>query len=577
MLAQDGAGAAGRRLDDAMRAAPAAPSAPAAPADPYSNVRAADYVGPDACGACHDDNHDRWSHSLHAAMNRRAGDPTPAGDPALRGDFDGARVAYAGGVAAFDRDGDALTMTLTPARGAPRRFRVTRTIGSRYLQEYVGVAVDGPAAATDGRAATEIRLPFGWWVRRAAWYPQPYFDAWFDAEYDDAGVATFDAFAPDPTPWASRCAWCHNTYPFEIKLARAAAGGAVGHGPQQLVEVVPGAAGAGDGFGAELDPVALGRDNLLPVDRLVTIGISCESCHLGGRAHAVDDEPIRFVPASPALRPRADAPSLAGGRDNPVVIDAICAQCHSTPAPRFPGGGAVRNSTEALDLLASACAPAIKCTDCHDPHTAGPGPGAADAPRHLAACVGCHDALAAPAAARAHAHHPDGTVTCLDCHMPRIVQGVSAFVRTHRVARPVEPAMLAIGGPNACNLCHLDRSLRWTLDALADGWGVRIAPEPAWLPYYAGSADAPVGPAWLGSPVRTYRILAAAAYARSPARRAALPRLVAALDDPVAFARMWILFAIEDALGRRLDVTEYDPLAAPAVRAAQAARLQRRW
>jgi hypothetical protein len=40
--------------------------------------------------------------------------------------------------------------------------------------------------------------------------------------------------------------------------------------------------------------------------------------------------------------------------------------------------------------------------------------------------------------------------------------------------------MLEVGAPNACNLCHLDRSIRWTLAALDTGWGVRLrAPPPA--------------------------------------------------------------------------------------------------
>jgi hypothetical protein len=50
--------------------------------------------------------------------------------------------------------------------------------------------------------------------------------------------------------------------------------------------------------------------------------------------------------------------------------------------------------------------------------------------------------------------------------------------------------------------------------------------------------------------VKTYRILAAAAYARSPLARQALPWMRAALDEPVAFYRTWMRFAIEDAEAR---------------------------
>lgn len=233
------------------------------------------------------------------------------------------------------------------------------------------------------------------------------------------------------------------------------------------------------------------------------------------------------------------------------MVNAICAQCHSTPSPRFPDGAAARNSSEALAQSAGACA-GIKCTDCHDPHVSGPGAGAPDAATHLAACAGCH-AMAAD-----HSRHAPASATCLDCHMPRIVQGVSAFVRSHRISTPANPVMLGDTGVNACNLCHLDRSVGWTAQQL----GVPGITD-----------DRPAGDAWLASPLGAIRITAAHAYARQG--KTAVPHLLPVLDDPIAYYRMWTLLAIETALGRRLTRAEYDPLAAPATRARQLARLRR--
>ena len=401
----------------------------------YSNIYGRDYVGPDACGECHGENHAHWQRSLHASMNRLAGRPG-----AVVGDFAGRALRYDGGSATFTRDAHGYVMVLAKA-GAVRRFHVTRTIGSRYLQEYVGVDEAAPGA-------DEIRLPFGWWRRPGRWLPRPYFDSWYPAEYRADGAIATDPFVPDAEPWADRCAWCHNTYPFELRALRSTERG-LGQGLEQyddlVVERRPAAARA-----------AILEQNRLPTAELVTVGISCESCHLGGRAHAVDGEPIRFVPTSSDLRRRAGAPDLSGGRENPRVVDHICAQCHSTPAPRYPNGAAGRNSSEALDLLAGACVPAIACIDCHDPHVAGAGEGAPDPPRAVRACTRCHATLASPRAARAHSRHGAG-VTCLDCHMPRIVIGVSRMVRSHRISSPADPVMLAAAGPNACNLCHLDR------------------------------------------------------------------------------------------------------------------------
>lgn len=54
--------------------------------------------------------------------------------------------------------------------------------------------------------------------------------------------------------------------------------------------------------------------------------------------------------------------------------------------------------------------------------------------------------------------------------MPRIVQGVSSLLRTHRIASPTELSMLE-EGVNACNLCHLDRSVAWTAQQLNRSYG----------------------------------------------------------------------------------------------------------
>ena len=558
------------------------PSAPqsmatATTASSASNIRSEDYVGPAVCRECHPDKHARWQESLHRSMNRLVAADGPL---VVRGDFDGARRSYAGGEVRFDGGPDGPTMSFWRSGALVRRFRVTRTIGWRYLQEYVGVQSEGPEPAGDPIYATEIRLPFGYWFRRHArsgagsrarsaqagvapatseengrWVHQQYYDSWFGPEWDAEGRPAIDAYAVSAdSPWAARCAWCHNTFPFELRAGRA---GELGNGLEQFVSLAPGPSSAVAG-------------NLLPVDRLVTVGISCESCHLGGREHAREGAAIRFDPVSPDLARRDGAPDLSRGRRDPVVVNAICGQCHSTPSPRYPGGAATRNSTEALDMAGSGCAGAIKCTDCHDPHTAGPGPGAPDEPRHLAACARCHPDVAT--SAREHSGHAAAAASCLDCHMPRVVQGVSDVVRTHRIGSPAPAADLEAGAPNACNLCHLDRSIAWTTAELARRWGRSTSPGAAAY----GGLDRPVGEAWLDSGDPQVRITAAAAYARSPRLgRAALPLLLDILDDPVAYDRMRVLFAVEDIAGRRA-LAGYDPTAPPARRAEMIRRLRAR-
>ena len=509
-----------------------------------STIAARDYVGPTACGECHPDEHAKWSASLHRVMNQRvgiaaggasAGGAGARGDaPAMPiGDFDSAVVKYAGGEARFERIGGAPTMTVVKA-GATVRYRVTRTIGVRGLQEYVGIE--------DGGAGNEVRLPFGWWPRRGGWYPQPYFDPWLTEE-------RFDAFAPVREPWAERCPWCHSTYPFEQRIARAT-GRNLGHGLERHFEAAP---------------VPANRDRLA-LERQITIGISCESCHLGGRAHA-DGAPMHFVPIGATAIAGAPAPStFTDERRDPEIVNAVCAQCHSGPSPHFPDGAATRNSSEALELRAGAC-DRIRCVDCHDPHRAD---SRLDEARSLAACTRCHDSLADPAAARAHSQHD--AVSCLDCHMPRVTMGIDRYVRTHRISSPTDAGMLRASAPNACNLCHLDRTLQWTVDELAARHDVRLDTR-GWK-----ALDDNVGETWLASSEPAVRLVAAMAYARSPSvalRRASLPQLLLGLDDPLAYVRTWMAFAVEEVLGRKLRDGEYDPRAPAAERRRALAKLRR--
>ena len=471
-----------------------------------STIAARDYIGPDACGECHPEQHALWKASLHRVMNQRA-DADAVIAPA------GAALAYRDGTVTLEQDDHGYAMTF--ARGAANvRYRITRTIGRKSLQEFVGV-VDG--------TTEEVRLPVGWWPRLGGLYPQPFFDPWL--REDD-----IDIYAPVKEPWAERCPWCHSTYPFEQRIARASGPRSLGHGLEQYF----------------VGPAGGPR---LAVAQQVTTGISCESCHLGGRAHAAG-APIHFVPLGAEARPGAPAPTaFAVERLDADVVNTVCAQCHSGPSPRLPDGSATRNSSEALDLAASSCTTA-RCTHCHDPHRGGSSEA-----RAIAACTECHTTFRDVDAARLHAGKGHGEVTCLDCHMPKIAMGIDRYVRSHRISSPTNVTMLAAAAPNACNLCHLDRSIRWTLTELQR--------EVGNLDAY-GDPDEAVGAVWLASAEPDIRVTAVMAYARSKLGRYAVAELLSLLDDARPYVRSWTQFAVEEILGKKL--VGYDPRAPSADR-----------
>jgi hypothetical protein len=153
--------------------------------------------------------------------------------------------------------------------------------------------------------------------------------------------------------------------------------------------------------------------------------------------------------------------------------------------------------------------------------------------------------------------------------MPKVVLGIDRHVRTHRIGSPTDRRMLAAAAPNACNLCHLDRTIEWTLAELREQYGVRLDGR-SWD--YRESA----GETYLASKEPAVRLVAAAAFARSPLGKAMLPELLGLLDDRLAYVRVWAVFALEDVLGRSLPITEYDPRAPPEQRRSQLAALRSR-
>ena len=63
-----------------------------------------------------------------------------------------------------------------------------------------------------------------------------------------------------------------------------------------------------------------------------------------------------------------------------------------------------------------------------------------------------------------HTHHADSSAgsSCYNCHMPYTTYGLLKTIRSHTVSSPSAKESVETGRPNACNLCHLDKTLAWT-------------------------------------------------------------------------------------------------------------------
>ena len=555
--------------------------------DQYSNIRQEDYVGPEKCGECHEKNYSDWTSHPHSRMNALANDETVVGD------FSGVSLSYADGRVVFLKRDGAFLMEFYRGGKRIRTFRITRTIGWRYQQEYLGIQIEGPEPPDDPLYTLEAYLQFGYLFGPGKWLPQFYFNPEGAPEYEADGSAHFDPFEPERF-YTRRCIFCHNTYSYDARLYTDRTGAQSPlFAPIKALAETDASQESNPNFFEQLQKLSYTQQvRELPTSKLVTVGISCENCHFGGREHSDGVTEIRFSPSHPLLAewtPEHEVASSGGDKrarvesqvinsnQNPATVNAICRQCHiSGLHSKWPDGSALYNSLESLEQDSGACMSELKCTHCHNPHVRDSDAGAPDRKEHLDACVACHEDLQSQNAASAHSHHEPGEVSCLDCHMPRIVQGVDVYNRTHRISSPTDPKILFTGMPNACNLCHLDKSLAWTQGALERGWGESIALPRGLERRFGKELGRPVGEAWLAHPNGTIRMVAAAAYARSSFEEKRLSQLIGFLNEPNAYFRTRSLQIVERIIGREFSESEYSVAGSPEQRIRQVQRLLER-
>src|SRR4029434_5840314 len=94
------------------------------------------------------------------------------------------------------------------------------------------------------------------------------------------------------------------------------------------------------------------------------------------------------------------------------------------------------------------------------------------------ACLQCHTKINVSQ----HTHHRTDSSgsSCYNCHMPHTVYGLMKAIRSHQIDSPNAANSLKTGRPNACNLCHLDKTLDWTARKLSEWYGqpaVDLSPE----------------------------------------------------------------------------------------------------
>ena len=465
-------------FDDYLRALspPGSPSFADAPASSPGKTQLADYVGSQACAMCHQDVYQNWSHTGMARMLR------PYAPQNILGDFTRDNTFYLGDevreegekfefVPGKDREPFAHMVMdhgrhyfeIKQSDHTWHRYPVDYTIGSKWQQGYVTRLPNGQLQVFP----IEYNLRYRKWVNFWKIIDAP------GTERDDP--RTWEKFTP-ATNYLMNCAVCHTS---QLHNNR------------------------GGGF----EP-----DNL----EFREPGIGCEMCHGPGGKHVAARSQGKTEEKDP-LEPPVDFARISS-----AASVAICSQCHMQSAIRAPGAGGELNYSREGDsfykpyksrpyaefflnahykdgrfrptsfivesFLRSRCfrLGGATCVSCHDPHhdDAASNPTSLlfrDEPNRM--CTQCHGELKDPASLQRHTRHPPMSEAseCASCHMPRIMSALMSQARTHHIddipnARMTEQFGRE-GSPNACLLCHRDKSVAWISQQLEKGWNIHSAPS----------------------------------------------------------------------------------------------------
>lgn len=388
----------------------------------------ATFVGRQSCIQCHQPQHDAWHGSHHdLAMDR-------ATSESVLGDFNDAELTHHGQTSRmFKRDGKFFVNTEGPD-GKLADFEVKYVFGVDPLQQYM-VEFDRPANMPENEIARLQVLRISWDTKQKRWFHLDPPDV--KEKLDPTDELHWTGLAQR---WNHMCADCHST------------------NLQKNYDV---ASGAYHTTFSEID-------------------VSCEACHGPGSLH------VELANAKSLFWDRQRGYALAKLKDvsNVPQVQA-CAPCHSrrrvvagnytagcnyydyfanealTPSAYHADGQIMDEVYEFTSFLESKMySKNIRCTDCHDPHTAGLKKEGNNV------CTSCHQHPAGKYDGEIHHRHAMGTkgAQCVECHMPQTTYMDVDPRRDHSLRVPRPDLSVKFGTPNACTGCHLrDEVLPGTL------------------------------------------------------------------------------------------------------------------
>lgn len=539
------------------------------------------YVSSDACRSCHPGAYHAWRDSYHSTMTQAATPET------VLADWEGPVPTNRGHKIVLERRGREFWAELpdplwssdrSPQRpeDPPRIWaRVVMTTGSHHLQNYWLRRPRTGAVYRDSHDnGALVQLPLVWIIDEKRWAPG-----------QDSFLTPPSSEPEPPLVWNTSCHLCHSvaaspgfdevsfdTTAVELGIACESC-----HGPgQPHIEhhQAPWTRYLAY-FSTAADPMIENAAQLAK-DRSVE---ACGQCHSFGRVVDIPKwkrEGVGYRPGDP-LEKAVSMLRFSNDPQEPHLLDQLADEPNALVG-RFWRDGTIRVAGREMNGIAeSACFERgeLTCLSCHSMHGyESPDDQLVEGGRGNGPCLNCHVAYAGDVAQ--HTRHATGSAgsVCANCHMPHTTYGLFKAIRSHRIDNPSAANSARTGRPNACNLCHLDRSLAWADAELQRGWGV----APANLTGSEESIAASVR--WALSGDAAQRAITAWHLGWEPARAASGANwaplyLAQLLSDPYAAVRRVARRSLQSQPG--FETFEFDYLADPETLTQKSREAWERW
>jgi len=487
------------------------------------------YVTSASCRECHTEEHASWHRSYHRTMTQ------PANTNTVLGRFDGSTILSGG----------------LPYRVLTENGQLFAEMPDPDIVMYVVQGGHKMALEAIPRVKQPVVMTTGSHHYQTYWVTSPRYPGLLQTlplvfiKETGQWMARTDAFVRAPgdrelmvTQWNHHCIRCHST------------GGNPGLDEQGQLRTKVG-----------------------------ELGIACEACHGPGEKHVELERLRERKESTPGVAD--DAHLIVNPRKlDPIRSTQVCGQCHGNFVFReehamdyarkgllyrpgedlhrtryyiqHPGeqgseaqrddlrlnpeffasrwwedGTILAGGREFTALRATPChvRGPMSCLSCHSLHDSNPDDqlkAGRDGPE---ACTQCHQEPRFTTRLREHTHHLSSSSgsNCLNCHMPHTTYALFKAIRSHQIQSPQARSSARLGVPNACNLCHLDRTLAWTQDHLS-AWYQQ--PD---VPLTDEQKEVPASVLWLLKGHAAQRVIAAWHFGWQPAQATSGPDWLAPL------------------------------------------------